>query len=72
MVESEDGFLQVEFNKEPLQRRCEHTVQFLQDVELMTHADYFVGALAILWTTTVARHLLCYMPPSGLFNAWDM
>ncbi|CAL8469576.1 g9117 [Coccomyxa elongata] len=37
------GHIQSEFNKEPLAKRCAHTVQFLQDVELMTHADYFVG-----------------------------
>lgn len=37
------GHVQADFNKEPLAKRCAHTVQFLQDVELMTHADYFVG-----------------------------
>ncbi len=38
------GHQQAEFNKEPLAKRCQHTLQFLQDVELMTHAYYFVGA----------------------------
>ena len=41
------GHIQSEFNKEPLAKRCAHTVQFLQDVELMTHADYFVGELPL-------------------------
>lgn len=40
------GHIQSEFNKEPLAKRCAHTVHFLQDVELMTHADYFVGGSA--------------------------
>ena len=37
------GHVQSEFSKEPIAKRCAHTVQFLQDIELMTHADYFVG-----------------------------
>lgn len=38
------GHVQVEYNKEPLAKRCAYTVQYLQEIEMMTHADYFVGA----------------------------
>jgi hypothetical protein len=46
------GHVQAEFNKEPLAKRCGYTVQFLQEIEMMTHADYFVGARPCMHTCT--------------------
>ena len=37
------GFIQREFLAQPLKERCQQTVQLLQDIHLMMHADYFVG-----------------------------
>lgn len=39
------GYVQRDFIAEPLKDRCQQTVQLLQDIHLMMHADYFIGAL---------------------------
>ena len=38
------GYIQREFSAQPLKDRCQQTVQLMQDIHLMMHADYFVGA----------------------------
>ena len=37
------GYIQREFTAQPLKDRCQQTVQLMQDIHLMMHADYFVG-----------------------------
>ena len=53
------GHVQVEFNKEPLAKRCAYTVQYLQEIEMMTHADYFVGAQRSSGSCSACRHPSC-------------
>lgn len=36
---------QSRFNGLPFEERCEQSLRLLTDMELMAHADYFVGAL---------------------------
>ncbi|CAL5229793.1 g13185 [Coccomyxa viridis] len=38
------GYIQREFTAQPLKDRCQQTVQLMQDIHLMMHADYFVGS----------------------------
>ena len=61
--------LQEDYNKEPVAKRCSYTVQYLQEIEMMTHADYFVGAPhlscvshsapAAIWTCALRCQLEC-------------
>lgn len=37
------GYIQRDFTAQPLKERCQQTVQLMQDIHLMMHADYFVG-----------------------------
>ena len=45
------AYIQREFIAQPLEDRCKQTVQLLQDIHLMMHADYFVGAVLALFRT---------------------
>ena len=36
---------QSRFNSLPFEERCEQSLRLLTDMELMAHADYFVGAV---------------------------
>ena len=45
------GYIQREFIAQPLKDRCKQTVQLLQDIHLMMHADYFVGAVLALFSS---------------------
>ncbi|BDA44737.1 hypothetical protein COCOBI_06-2150 [Coccomyxa sp. Obi] len=38
------GHHQGTFNSLPLQERCKETIQLIKDLEMMAHADYFVGS----------------------------
>ncbi|CAL8469526.1 g9067 [Coccomyxa elongata] len=38
------GHHQGAFNSLPLQERCKETIQLIKDLEMMAHADYFVGS----------------------------
>ncbi len=69
------GHVAAEFAKEPLGKRCAHTVQYLQDIELMTHADYFVGESPLTLRPHDTRAHACNPlhitdPPRVLYS-WD-
>ena len=45
------------FNHLPLEERCKATLHLLKDLELLAHADYFVGAPRC-WGCGIGRHAL--------------
>lgn len=47
------GHLQDHFNQQSFEDRCSGTVQVLIDMELLAHADYFVGSYNSRWPRVV-------------------
>ena len=56
---------QAQFNTLPYDERCEQSMRLLTDMEIMAHADYFVGGRSPMTCTSIACRSDMCMPPAA-------
>ncbi|KAK9840749.1 hypothetical protein WJX81_002183 [Elliptochloris bilobata] len=73
----QEGHKQAQFNSLPYEERCEQSMRLLTDMEIMAHADYFVGTFnsGMPWMIDTMRHVLYGKHRSTMADAsihhWD-